>query len=158
MLAEADRTCRELQRAASRLEGHLAELERWSTEALDCLQHLKGKKHGGHSASEPMAKVSKPKLYAPSNLALFRFYDNVITNYAEAIFTSDLWALLTCRLQMVAACCIFGETGPRILIIMFVTDVFHSLVSLCLIFIVVFLLCFTMSTCKWFEYCNNPPG
>ncbi|XP_045916276.1 nesprin-2a isoform X2 [Micropterus dolomieu] len=57
MLAEADRTCRELQRAASRLEGHLAELERWSTEALDCLQHLKGKKHRGHSASEPMAKV-----------------------------------------------------------------------------------------------------
>ncbi|XP_044023969.1 nesprin-2 isoform X2 [Siniperca chuatsi] len=57
MLAEAERTCGELQRAASRLEGRLAELDHWSTEALDCHQHLKEKKHRGRSALEPMAKV-----------------------------------------------------------------------------------------------------
>lgn len=67
MLAEAERTCGELQQAASRLEGRLAELDRWSTEALDCHQHLKEKKHRGRSALDPTAKVSEPKLCAPSN-------------------------------------------------------------------------------------------
>ncbi|KAM9339272.1 nesprin-2a [Symphorus nematophorus] len=57
MFAEAERTCGELQRAASRLEGRLAELDHWSTEALDCHQHLKEKKHSGHSALETTAKV-----------------------------------------------------------------------------------------------------
>ncbi|XP_037606336.1 nesprin-2-like isoform X2 [Sebastes umbrosus] len=57
MLAEAERACGELQRAASRLEGRLAELDHWSTEALDCYQHLKEEKHRRRSASEPTAKV-----------------------------------------------------------------------------------------------------
>lgn len=61
MLAEAERTCGELQRAASGLEGRLAELERWSTEALDCHQLLKEKKKRGRSALEPTAKVSTTK-------------------------------------------------------------------------------------------------
>ncbi|KAF1376843.1 hypothetical protein PFLUV_G00215650 [Perca fluviatilis] len=56
-LAEAERNCGELQRAVSRLEGRLAELDHWSTEALDCYQHLKEKKHRGRSALEPTAKV-----------------------------------------------------------------------------------------------------
>ncbi|KAG8011392.1 Nesprin-2 [Nibea albiflora] len=56
-LADAERSCAELQRAASRLEGRLAELDRWSTEALDCHQHLKEKKHRGRSALETTAKV-----------------------------------------------------------------------------------------------------
>ncbi|XP_035851599.1 nesprin-2 [Sander lucioperca] len=56
-LAEAERSCGELQRAVSRLEGRLAELDHWSTEALDCYQHLKEKKHRGRSALEPTAKV-----------------------------------------------------------------------------------------------------
>ncbi|XP_070706002.1 nesprin-2a [Pempheris klunzingeri] len=56
-LSEAERTCGELQRAASRLEGRLAELDHWSTETLDCYQHLKEKKHRGRSALEPTAKV-----------------------------------------------------------------------------------------------------
>ncbi|XP_073348539.1 nesprin-1-like [Pagrus major] len=57
MLAEAERSCGELQKAASLLEGHLAELDHWSTEALDCHQHLKEKKHRGRSAVESTAKV-----------------------------------------------------------------------------------------------------
>ncbi|XP_059211817.1 nesprin-1 [Centropristis striata] len=57
VLAEAERTCGELQRAASVLEGRLAELDHWSTEALDCYQHLKEKQHTGRSALEPTAKV-----------------------------------------------------------------------------------------------------
>ncbi|KAL7388816.1 hypothetical protein ABVT39_021245 [Epinephelus coioides] len=54
MVAEAERTCGELQQAASRLEGHLAELDHWSTDALDCYQHLKEEKHRG---LEPTAKA-----------------------------------------------------------------------------------------------------
>ncbi|XP_042359998.1 LOW QUALITY PROTEIN: nesprin-1-like [Plectropomus leopardus] len=57
MVSEAERTCGELQRAASGLEGRLAELDRWSTEALDCYQHLKEKQHRGRSTLEPTAKV-----------------------------------------------------------------------------------------------------
>ncbi|KAM6906809.1 nesprin-2a [Lycodopsis pacificus] len=57
MLDDAERTCGELQRAASRLEGRLAELDRWSTEAMDCHQHLRDKRHGGRSALESAAKV-----------------------------------------------------------------------------------------------------
>ncbi|KAM7367651.1 hypothetical protein PAMP_013936 [Pampus punctatissimus] len=50
VLVEAEKTSGELQRAASRLEGRLAELDHWSSEALDCYQHLKEKEHRGHSA------------------------------------------------------------------------------------------------------------
>ncbi|XP_071323734.1 nesprin-2a isoform X2 [Trachinotus anak] len=57
MLAEAERTCGELQRAASRLEGRLAELDHWSTDALDCYQHLKDKEHRGRPAMESAAKM-----------------------------------------------------------------------------------------------------
>ncbi|XP_068564553.1 nesprin-2a [Cebidichthys violaceus] len=57
MLDDAERTCGELQRAASRLEGRLAELDRWSTEAMDCYQHLREKRHGGRSALQSAAKV-----------------------------------------------------------------------------------------------------
>ncbi|XP_031717653.1 nesprin-2a isoform X2 [Anarrhichthys ocellatus] len=57
ILDDAERTCGELQRAASRLEGRLAELDRWSTEAMDCHQHLREKRHGGRSALESAAKV-----------------------------------------------------------------------------------------------------
>nr|XP_020459524.1 nesprin-1-like [Monopterus albus] len=59
MLVEAERTCGELQRAASRLEGHLAEMDRWSTDALDCFQHLKEKEHRGRSAPEPRGLISR---------------------------------------------------------------------------------------------------
>nr|XP_046228198.1 nesprin-2 isoform X4 [Scatophagus argus] len=57
MLAEAERACGELQRAASRLEGRLAELDHWSTEALDCHQHLKEGRHRGRSGVESTAKA-----------------------------------------------------------------------------------------------------
>ncbi|XP_034756192.1 nesprin-2-like [Etheostoma cragini] len=56
-LAEAERTCGELQRAVSKLEGCLAELDHWSTDALDCYQHLKEINHRGRSALEAAAKV-----------------------------------------------------------------------------------------------------
>ncbi|XP_041832728.1 nesprin-2-like [Melanotaenia boesemani] len=57
MLAEAERTCGELQRAASRLEGRLAELDHWNTDALDCYDRLKEKMHKRRSALESSTKV-----------------------------------------------------------------------------------------------------
>lgn len=57
MLAEAERGCGELQRAASRLEGRLAELQRWSSEALERHQQLQDKKPRRRSAPEPGAKA-----------------------------------------------------------------------------------------------------
>lgn len=79
MLAEAERTCVRLQRAASRLEGSLAELDHWSTDALDCYEHLKETEHKGHSAVKPTGKVSQQKLrtdfisqFCPG-LGLFKF-------------------------------------------------------------------------------------
>ncbi|XP_028252465.1 nesprin-2a isoform X3 [Parambassis ranga] len=61
ILAEAERTCVDLQRAASRMEGCLAELDHWSTDAMDCYQLLKEKTRRGHSASEHTAKVLIPR-------------------------------------------------------------------------------------------------
>ncbi|KAM3603169.1 uncharacterized protein V6R79_017666 [Siganus canaliculatus] len=57
MLGEAERSCGELQRAVSRLEGRLAELDHWSTEALNCQQQLKEKKHKGCSGLNSTAKA-----------------------------------------------------------------------------------------------------
>ncbi|CAJ1078355.1 LOW QUALITY PROTEIN: nesprin-2 [Xyrichtys novacula] len=56
MLVEAEQTCEELQRAASIVEGHLAELDRWSTEAMDCYLKLKEKEQRGRPALESQAK------------------------------------------------------------------------------------------------------
>ncbi|KAM8832006.1 nesprin-2a isoform 3-T3 [Spinachia spinachia] len=56
MLDDAERACGELQRAASGLEGRLAELDHWSTEAMDCCQHQREKRHR-RSAWESAAKV-----------------------------------------------------------------------------------------------------
>lgn len=58
MLAEAERTCGALQSTASRLEGCLAELDRWNTDSLDCQQHLKETKYSGRSALGSTARVS----------------------------------------------------------------------------------------------------
>ncbi|KAM7395094.1 hypothetical protein PAMA_006716 [Pampus argenteus] len=55
VLVEAEKTSGELQRAASRLEGCLAALDHWSSEALDCYQHLKEKEHRGRSALQSTA-------------------------------------------------------------------------------------------------------
>ena len=66
---KVERTCGELQRAASGLEGRLAELDHWSTEALDCYQLLKEKEQRGRSALQSTAEVSKMKLFASFNLA-----------------------------------------------------------------------------------------
>ncbi|XP_062415634.1 nesprin-2-like isoform X4 [Pungitius pungitius] len=57
MLDDAERACGELQRAASGLEGRLAELDHWSTEAMDCFQQPREKRHRGRSAWESAAKV-----------------------------------------------------------------------------------------------------
>lgn len=59
MLAEAEQACGELQRAASRLEGRLAEMDHWGNEALDCYQKLKTKEERGRPTLESTAKVSK---------------------------------------------------------------------------------------------------
>ncbi|MED6241108.1 hypothetical protein ATANTOWER_027989 [Ataeniobius toweri] len=57
-LVEAERSCGELQRTASQLEGCVAELDHWSTEALGCYEQLMEKIHrGGHSALDTAAKV-----------------------------------------------------------------------------------------------------
>nr|XP_040016362.1 nesprin-2 isoform X2 [Gasterosteus aculeatus aculeatus] len=57
VLADAESACEELQRAASGLEGRLAELDHWSTEAMDRYQHPRDKRHSGRSAFESAAKV-----------------------------------------------------------------------------------------------------
>ncbi|XP_058468686.1 nesprin-2-like isoform X4 [Solea solea] len=57
MLAEAERSCWELQRAASMLEGRLAELDHWSSDALDCYQLLQEKMQRRRSALDSAAKV-----------------------------------------------------------------------------------------------------
>ncbi|KAM4521617.1 nesprin-2a isoform 3-T4 [Odontesthes bonariensis] len=56
-IAEAERTCGELQRAASMLEGRLAELDHWNTDALDFCDQLREKILKGRSASESTTKV-----------------------------------------------------------------------------------------------------
>ncbi|XP_062293145.1 nesprin-2 isoform X5 [Scomber scombrus] len=56
MLVEAERTCGELQQAASGLEGRLAELDHWSSEALDCYQLLKEKEQRGRTALQSTAE------------------------------------------------------------------------------------------------------
>ncbi|KAK5852699.1 hypothetical protein PBY51_006549 [Eleginops maclovinus] len=57
MLTAAESRCAELQRAASGLEGRLAELDHWCSEALDWYQDNEDNKHRGRSALEPAAKV-----------------------------------------------------------------------------------------------------
>ncbi|XP_027896962.1 nesprin-2a isoform X6 [Xiphophorus couchianus] len=52
-LVEAERCCGALQRAASQLDGRVAELDHWSSEALDCYDQLMERKHrGGQSAAK----------------------------------------------------------------------------------------------------------
>ncbi|WP_227487720.1 hypothetical protein, partial [Nocardioides malaquae] len=45
------------------LEGHLAELSHWGTEALESYQSLKKRKHTGHSGPQTRIKVSKPRYF-----------------------------------------------------------------------------------------------
>ncbi|XDV42021.1 hypothetical protein PO909_010774 [Leuciscus waleckii] len=47
-LNQVDQVCKRLQRAASLLEGRLAELENWSSEAQEVWQLLKERQHRGH--------------------------------------------------------------------------------------------------------------
>lgn len=53
-----DQVCERLQKAASLLEGRLAELENWSNEAQEVCHHLKERQHRGHQGPHPRAKVS----------------------------------------------------------------------------------------------------
>uniref|UniRef100_UPI0037E98A37 nesprin-2a n=1 Tax=Semicossyphus pulcher TaxID=241346 RepID=UPI0037E98A37 len=98
MLAEAERACGELQRAASRLEGRLAELDRWSTEALDCYKQLKEKKHRGRSALESTAKVLISRGLQLENQVVTEGQDlqDVV---AQALKTSPLQHLSTSDVQ-----------------------------------------------------------
>lgn len=57
-LGEADQACGELQKTASHLEGKLAELDHWNTEAMELCQHLKESQHRGHQGPHPTVKVS----------------------------------------------------------------------------------------------------
>ncbi len=50
--------CERLQKAASLLEGRLAELENWSTEAQEVCHHLKERQHRGNRGPHPRTKVS----------------------------------------------------------------------------------------------------
>ncbi|XP_046877069.1 nesprin-2-like isoform X4 [Hypomesus transpacificus] len=56
-LAKAERTCAELQRATSMLEGRVAELVHWGTEASEGYLHLRERERRGHPSLEPRAKV-----------------------------------------------------------------------------------------------------
>lgn len=97
MLAEAERTCGELQRAACRLEGRLAELAHWSTESLDCHQHLKEKQHSRRSALGRTAKVSKSLCNFQLGIIVF-FIIKVITNDPEiSSINSQITPPTNCR-------------------------------------------------------------
>ncbi|XP_016380976.1 nesprin-2-like [Sinocyclocheilus rhinocerous] len=55
-LTRVDQVCERLQKATSLLEGRLAELENWSTEAQEVCNHLKERQHRGHRGPHPRAK------------------------------------------------------------------------------------------------------
>ncbi|KAF4099427.1 hypothetical protein G5714_019553 [Onychostoma macrolepis] len=52
-LTRVDQVCEKLQKVASLLEGRLAELENWSTEAQEVCHHLKERQHRGHRGPHP---------------------------------------------------------------------------------------------------------
>ncbi|XP_059369612.1 nesprin-2-like [Carassius carassius] len=56
-LTRVDHVCERLQKAASLLEGRLAELENWSNEAQEVCHHLKERQHRGHQGPHPRAKT-----------------------------------------------------------------------------------------------------
>lgn len=58
-LNRVDQMCEGLQRAASLLEGRLAELENWSSEAQEVCQLLKERQHRSHWGPHLRTKVSK---------------------------------------------------------------------------------------------------
>ncbi|KAI3363656.1 hypothetical protein L3Q82_001281 [Scortum barcoo] len=98
MLAEAERTCGELQQAASMLEGRLAELDHWSTEALDCYQQLKEKKHRGRSALDHAAKALVSRGLQLQNQVLTEGRD-LLNRVARAQKISPLQYLSTSGMQ-----------------------------------------------------------
>ncbi|XP_050993997.1 nesprin-2 isoform X3 [Labeo rohita] len=55
-LTRVDQVCERLQKPASLLEGRLAELENWGTEAQEFCQHLKERKLRGQRGPHPRAK------------------------------------------------------------------------------------------------------
>ncbi|XP_043093802.1 nesprin-2 isoform X3 [Puntigrus tetrazona] len=56
-LTHVDQVCERLQKATSLLEGRLAELENWSTEAQEVYHHLKERQHRGHQGPHPRSKA-----------------------------------------------------------------------------------------------------
>lgn len=58
-LNQVDQVCEVLQRPASLLEGRLAELENWSSEAQEVCQLLKERQHRGHWGPHLRTKVSR---------------------------------------------------------------------------------------------------
>lgn len=57
-LNRVDQGCEGLQRATSLVEGRLAELENWSTEAQEVCLHIKECQRTGQRGPHPRAKVS----------------------------------------------------------------------------------------------------
>ncbi|XP_016149734.1 nesprin-2-like [Sinocyclocheilus grahami] len=57
ILTRVDQMCERLQKAASLLEGRLAELETWSTEAQEVCHHLKDRQHRDHWGPHSRAKA-----------------------------------------------------------------------------------------------------
>ncbi|KAK1889404.1 Nesprin-2 [Dissostichus eleginoides] len=98
VLAAAETNCAELQRAASGLEGRLAELDRWSSEALDWHQHREDRKHRGRSALEPAAKVLISRGPQLENQVLSEGQD-LLDLVAQVQKTSPLQNLSTSELQ-----------------------------------------------------------
>ncbi|KAK2855974.1 hypothetical protein Q5P01_004709 [Channa striata] len=91
-LAAAERTCGELQRAASQLEGCLAELDHWSTDALDYYQHR------GASALEPTVKELITRGLQLEHQAVTASQD-LLDLVAQVQKTSPLQNLRTCDMQ-----------------------------------------------------------
>lgn len=64
-VGEAEQTCGGLQKTASELEGRLAELAHWNTEAMEICQHLRELQHRGQHGSHPKTKVRIKHILVP---------------------------------------------------------------------------------------------
>ncbi|KAM4713181.1 nesprin-2a [Anableps anableps] len=111
-LVEAERCCGELQKAASQLEGCVAELDHWSTEALDCYEQLMEKKHrGGHSALNSAAKVliSRGLQLVQQVVAEWQHLEGFVAGRQK---TCPLHALSTADMQDRIAAAVAQSHGP----------------------------------------------
>ncbi|XP_043963368.1 nesprin-2a [Gambusia affinis] len=94
-LVEAERCCGALQRAASQLEGRVAELDHWSSEALDCYDQLMERKPRGEQSAAKVL-ISRGLLLAQQVVAESQHLEAFV---AEQQKTSPLQTFSTADTQ-----------------------------------------------------------